>query len=309
VAAAGETNATSTWIDGPPRAGNLIYNGGFDVLQTLATDADGDGWVRVQTPTTLAAIALVEDEGNGHGQAIQIIDTDVALAGIKQTLNGLKAGTKYQVIARVQDDLGKCRIVTTGADTNQLTVDSDDTGNWQTISGTFETDGTPTDVVIQLLAVAQSDNCTFNFVGVYEINTDPIPRAGHIISEDTSASGHTITGVAAVIAGLSTEITVPGPGYIIRVDYMVNIAETAGVSWQGTLQVSEESSGVGQLAHIFVISSGDSSGSGYYYNPEPTPGTTYTYEVEADEISGGTGVACENATFPCMISAMLVPVN
>jgi len=234
IASGAETNTTSTWIDGPYRPGNLIYNGGFDVLDDLTTSADGDGWTRVLTPTTLGASALTESEGQGDGNGLQVVDTGAALAGVQQTLDGLRADAKYLLTGMVYDTTGTCRLLTSGADTNELTLTSDDSSAWQRLSGTFETDSTPADVIIQLLAVAQSDDCIFNNIGVFEINTDPVAPGGkvHCYDSITTSTLNHYSGSADTDAGITCTVTPPGPGYMITVRGKL-IAENETASSEG----------------------------------------------------------------------------
>jgi len=291
VAAAAATATDTSWADGPVRPGNHIYNGGFDVLDDLSISADGNGWTRVLTPTTLAAENLVEAEGFGDGQGINIIDTGAALSGISQTLDGLKASTRYLAIAATRDDVGTCEITTTGADTNQLTVVSDDSGSWQILSGTFETDSTPTNVVLKLLAVASSDDCVFDNVGVYEINADPLPRAGkvHCYDSTTTASDDTFAINTLTDTGLSCAVTVPGPGYIITVrGKIIGDNDAAGsYALEGRL-VQDCGAAATVDADVDVANANNNAAVDdiavlefFYVNDSPTAGATCTYTMEA----------------------------
>jgi hypothetical protein len=209
------TAADAGWLMSPVRGPNLIRNGGFDSLNTLTISVDGDGWTRILTPTTLAAEALVESEGQGDGNGINIIDTGAALAGIEQVLDGLKADTFYLAQVWTRDDVGVCRLSTTGADTNDCEVDSDDTGNWQLLKCVFETDSTPANVEFELIAVSQSDDCVFEDAGVYEINTDPIPVPGVIVAYDDNGSTETnFTATYGDVGGIANlAVTPPSPNY------------------------------------------------------------------------------------------------
>jgi len=295
VASGDGTDTDAHWIDGPYRPGNLIYNGNFDSLNTLAIGADGDGWTRVNTPTTLEAIALVESEGNGDGNALRIIDTADANSGVSQTLDGLKADTKYLLIARVQDDVGTCSVGTSGADTNELTLVSDDSGNWQTLSGTFETDSTPTDVTIQILAVTASDDVSVKFVGVYEINDDPLPKGSDVVVQVTStdttaiATGGTLTPIKATggASDLSVAVTPSVPGTIIEVTGLLVISSSTANARDTSVQIDENGSNVGPLVGTHTTHTGDvRSVPVHYINTSPTPGTTYTYKLDAETDTG-----------------------
>ena len=289
VAAAGGTAALTSWIDGPIRGSNLIFNGNFDMVNTLATGANGDGWVRTHTPTTLEVIALVETEGQGDGNAIRIIDTGDDDSGIKQTLNGLKAATKYLLIGVIQDDVGTCKLTTTGADTNDLTLTSDDGGGWQILSGTFETDGTPTDVVVSLLAVDKTgpDDCSFLGIGVYAINTDPVPRSGIVVDTDScNTANATFDNAAAweqVDCVRTITATPPGPGYYIKVTAHGTF-EVSAAAWCA-LRIAENGTtkAIGRTYLTPINATGNVAL--VYVNKAPTPGTDYAYTLDGQSSS------------------------
>ena len=290
VALGGGTDTAAMWIDGPFRGGNLIYNGGFDVLDDLATGADGDGWTRVLTPTTLEVVALTPSEGQGDGNGLRVIDTGAALAGVSQTLTQLRADTSYLALVSIYDTTGTCRLVTTGADTNQLSVTSDDSASWQMLSGIFETDSTPTAVVVQLLAVAQSDSCIFNDIGVYEINTNPAPRGGKVHCYDSTnadTSDHYLQASGFVDSGVSCSVTPPGPGYMITVrGRMVAENSTAAAKWfEGHLRQACASTTTVDWSADNVTAEGatveDTASLDFFYvNDQPTPGQVCTYTLE-----------------------------
>jgi len=289
IASGAETNTTSTWIDGPYRPGNLIYNGGFDVLDDLGTAADGNGWTRVLTPTTLAVVALTESEGQGDGNGLQVVDTGAALSGVSQTLDGLKADTKYLLTGMVYDTTGTCRLVTTGADTNQLSLTSDDSAAWQRLSGTFETDSTPANVVLQLLAVAQSDDCTFNDIGVFEIGANPIAPGGkiHCYDSTTTASATLYQSAAWTDSGVTCAVTPPGPGYMITVRGSLN-AENQAVASRGMNGELREDCGSAATVDHKMGSAAAATAAGvndivtldfFYVNESPTAGAACTYTM------------------------------
>ena len=293
IAAGGETNTTSTWIDGPYRPGNLIYNGGFDVLDDLATDSEGNGWTRVLTPTTLEVVALTESEGQGDGNGLRIVDTGAGVSGVSQTLTQLKADTKYLLTGMVYDTTGVCRLVTAAADTNQLTLDSDDSASWQRLSGTFETDSTPTAVVISLLIVTTSDSCIFNDIGVFEINTNPVAHGGKVHCYDsitTATQDHYASG-ADTDSGVTCAVTPPGPGYMITVrgrmivesdedtdhlgieaDLRQACASTTTVDWNIIWTLKQDAASADDYKDIGVMDF-------FYVNEQPTPGQVCTYTM------------------------------
>lgn len=303
----------------PPGHSNLVYNGGFDILNTLATGADGDGWTRVQTPTTLAAADLVEAEDMGDGQGLQIIDTGAALAGVSQTLDGLKGATTYFARVNVIDDTGTCRIATTGGGTN-LSATSDDSGTWQTLAGTFvtNTDGT-TNVVLQLLAVAQSDDCTFDHVGVYEVGNTaigrriPVGRAGIVIEQSCNADAATFNAGGAPVnfsseGGTDHVITVTPalPNTIIEVWGHAS-AEASGTAAMFALAIDEAGTDVATGTARGPFVNDDVHIALNWINVNPTPGTSLTYSLQGADGEGTISFPESYASSPACLTVKMTP--
>jgi hypothetical protein len=290
VASGTGTDTIAHWADGPIRPGNHIYNGGFDAWQQADCSpcaASEGGWDLVLTPD-LADTALTEADGAGDGMGMLITANGAALEGISQTIDGLKADTRYLAIAHVKPTTGdSCRMLTTGADTNQLSVDSASDNAFEIISGVFETDSTPTNVVLQLLAVADGDICLFDDVGVFEINTDPVPYQPKLVLQDCATQNHAVDDAAPTdFDGDSVEIAVtpPGPNYSIEV-YGFASADCIGGSVTCDLELAIDENGVDVMTSI-----GGGSDAGQnafaaanYVLEEPTPGTTYTYKLQVGE--------------------------
>jgi hypothetical protein len=293
VSASAATDSDASWIDGPYRPGNHIYNGGFDVLDDLATDADGNGWTRVLTPTTLGLLSggKTETAGFGDGNALHIIDTGAALGGVVQTLDGLKADTRYLATVRVRDLVGTCRLTTLNSATQEMVVDSDDSNTWQVLSGTFETDATPTSVGIKLLAIAQSDSCGFDDVGVYEINSDPTPRSGKVHCHDaitTATVDHYLDAGGFADAGVTCSVTPPGPGYMITARGSVNVTNSQGDIDVFEVELLEDCGSSAIVDHSMGIANPNGGTDAddtiqlqtFYINDSPVPGETCTYTLE-----------------------------
>jgi hypothetical protein len=128
---------------------NLIYGGSFEE----ASPPTGM-FVNIGTPTAVARDTGDRD-GHGGAYAVKITSNGSGNEGIKTTLSDLKASTKYTVRVRAKATAGDtARIWTTGGDTN---LDEEATStSWVDLIGFFETDSTPTAVVLNL----GSDNAT-----------------------------------------------------------------------------------------------------------------------------------------------------
>jgi len=299
VAAAAATATDTSWADGPIRRSNMLQNGGFDIWNST-TPTVGDGWsATASAADTVQSEALIEVEEQGDGNGINVIagaaDTN---EGVQQTLDGLKAATRYLAIVWVRPDDHTCSLGTSGADTNELTVVSGDgTGTWEVLSGTFETDAVPTDVIIQLLAVDNSSDCVFDNAGVYEINADPMPPYQPLVAFDSSSTDDdvTIANTWENVDGLDDlAVTPPTSGWVIDVVGVVAGEKDANGGAESCMngRLSEDCGGgavvVAQgsaCATVITNSNGDFSIALNYVNTSPTAGEECTYAVE---FTGGT---------------------
>ena len=141
----------------------------------VATPDAPDGWALQGTPTPV--VTGVNTTAEGLGKHFKFT-TDAAAEGIKQTVTGLKADTRYllQVNARVTagDQLD---IATTGAETTinewENVSDSITSTSLTTKSYVLRTDSTPTDIVV-LLTADSTDVCFITTVSLRELSDTPV---------------------------------------------------------------------------------------------------------------------------------------
>jgi len=141
---------------------NLVLNADFEIW-TSGAAAQPDDWSDVSTPT------VARDTGEqGHGSyALKITGAGADDEGSSITISNLKATTVYRISVRTKSTAGDtASITTTGATTN---MDEDSTStSWATVTGTVTTDGSGTDVVVQLLAQNDTDIVWFDDVTMTE---------------------------------------------------------------------------------------------------------------------------------------------
>src|SRR3990172_4903122 len=208
------------WIDTPQMGPNLIRNGNFAVKTTAAGSAP-DGWALVGTPATCTTTTAGVTEGHLTMRAIQLAagagDTN---EGIQQTLAGLKASTKYVVgcRARVSGAGGEIFSPTTtgadGATFHDLNLPTS-SATYVTLAGQIITDATPTDIVVQLLAVGNSDIVEVTHCWVRECATDrlPLSNTAWAYSEITTiTANHYASGVLTDSGATGVAVVPPGPG-------------------------------------------------------------------------------------------------
>lgn len=141
---------------------NFVANADME-LWAAGTSTVPDDWTNVSTAT----VARDTAEQGGGSYAAKITAAGSADEGMSQTITNLKISTVYRVSARVKVTSGDtASITTTGATTN---MDEDSTSaSWATVTGTFTTDGSGTDVVLQLLAQNDTDVVWFDRITVTE---------------------------------------------------------------------------------------------------------------------------------------------
>jgi hypothetical protein len=141
-------------------ARNLVRNGGFDTLYWTNWFGSLPEWQDVLTPQLATSADVAADAGAVRGDStpysLRITAAGAANEGIEQTLGNLKVSTTYTFWCRVKVTAGDTiSVVTTGATTNLALSSTSDT--WATLEGQFVTDGSGTDVVLQILAAADGD--------------------------------------------------------------------------------------------------------------------------------------------------------
>lgn len=152
---------------------NLVENGGFE--ESNISGYDPSGWAKELTPTSV--LTSTDVAADAAGTYSINISANAADEGIKQTLRYLKANTEYYVFARAKAGSGAtARLLTTGAATN-LDVSTTST-TWTSLSGTFTTDASGSNVVLKLL-VAAGSSALFDDVLVAE-GTAAKPFAPHL---------------------------------------------------------------------------------------------------------------------------------
>jgi hypothetical protein len=313
VTSGGGTDTDAHWVDGPFRGGNLIYHGGFDAWQQadcVAGACAAEGLWDLETATAdLKDTALTEAEGFGDGMGMQITANGAGVSGLKQTLNGLKADTRYLAITGVRPTTGdSCRMFTAGADGTEMSIDSASDNAWEVISGTFETDSTPTDVVLKIVSVANGDICLFDNVGVFEIGGDPVPQGGVIIATEATTEtadglGVGMTDVPDNGGSLEATVTPSVPGCVIEVDAYITVKDDGGDEFVASCQLLENggSASALRIAGVEEAALGDvqsvyASMAMHRVNVAPVAGTAYLYTVQCtDDIVGGAEYFCDAA--------------
>lgn len=271
-----------SWFDTPQVGPNLIQNGNFAIGLESSVPF---GWTNVNT-ATLALTTAGKTEGQASMRALRITAAGGTNEGVQQTLAGLKASTKYVVGCRAKATSGDTfRLVTTGADGavfGNLDLSTTST-SYVTLAGVIVTDSTPTDIVVQLLAAADTDIVDVTHVWVRECATDRLPFSStpwHY-QEITGVTNNHYVANTLTDSGLSLAVVAPGPGYQIEVVSSLTFNSPASGSTASAAELQENGTTV-DVIQTAGHSNGGSDAETFQFNyvkRDPTPGTTYTYTV------------------------------
>ena len=316
--AASRYDATGTreapfWGDLPARGMQRIPGINGTVTSGLPV-----GWTNVNTATLAQEAADAADGLAGKGRAIKITAAGSANEGISYTLSGLKESTRYFIAALVKATSGDtARLDCTGGDATSsfrnFTADVTAT-TWTWAYGVVQTDATPTDIVVRVLAAADTDVVWVADVQYGECSAVPqSPRVAVIANRVAAIAGTAITG-GITDAGLDTNyqfvddgtldldltVYVPGDGYYIEVAADVNVEETSGsaaaknvFTWRLYRSVAGAALAFVRERTISIDHDGTDStanavaDSMVYIVTNPTPGASYRFAVAGTQ-SGGT---------------------
>jgi len=274
---------TASWAEPPVRAHNLATNGGFDVWDYTA--GLPLRWAQIGSCAITQQATIVTE---GTGKMIRITASAAAVEGISQTFASLKSSTKYMAICRAKSGAAtyEARMEVTGAITSGgyqgiATTNCQTTAAaFTTLSCVFQTDATPTNIVVRLVinADAGADFVDFDNFALYELNDYPIANGGNVVVRSASAAALTYTAAAEIDTTLKAEVTVPGPGYQILVTASLPFLNGAVGSTTMEARLKENGSVVQMLPQTVPVSAANSVSIEYAVQ-NPTPGTTYTYTL------------------------------
>lgn len=296
----GTGTVTAAWDDLPVRGPNLIKNPNF-MGGAAATTTPPDGWTDLATGTpTFSQVALTGATlSEGKGVEARVVAGSAAVAGMTQTLSGLKASTQYLLVVRARRTTSAVHAKTTGADAassfRNLDLSSTST-SYVTLKGVIKTDSTPTNIVVQLTTNgANADSVSFAFCGVWECGADFNQQGPTPWNVATSTTPVTISSAAFTSLGVTSTTRAPGDGMQIEVVLSVPMIKLTNNGIVGVL-LSENVAG-GGAAEVWY-SEYDLGGATklnaeyMFIRPAPVPGSSYVYTLSA------RGDAVNTATIP-----------
>jgi hypothetical protein len=300
---------------------NYVYNGSFEsiggnglVATTCAPCASGDAelpdgnWdVLTGTTPTVTYTDPTTDTRWGEGVTVTVTNAGAANEGLMYTLTNLPSDTLFKVQARAIDDgTAVCTLDVTNEAGAAFTSTATTTDAWETLSGTFGTDAGVFDTVEITLTTTGADTtaCTWDHVTVNQIgdvtaDRDEIPQSGVIATTDISTTSKAYTGTEA-IPDLSAAVTIPTGGWVIKVDFSVDIeADATDADGEGIVEIMENAAACARGSFNIDTNAGGGLNDFvipvalFCLNTSPVAGTVYTYTAQVTETTGavstGTG--------------------
>ena len=307
-AAITDGTTAAAWFDRPVRGPNLVLNPLF--LDSVASGVIGPyGWDAVGPPTSIDGTATTLDVDEGEGKAL-VITASAPGDGIQQTIAGVKASTRYLIEVRVKPTANIVTVTTTGGTGTfgNLDIDSASGGSaWETISGVIETTVVPADIVINVLADNAASVWEMSRVQMWELNDDIGTRNsnGFVQTITDTTEGDVGTFTATLETATTVKVVVPGPGYYIKVDALINV-DNGNLGNHVQLTIQENSVDVAAASEIPVANGATSTVHLHYALNGPAAGTTYTYRLSANEPGGGTTWEFRGGDDPHRITVQLL---
>lgn len=278
----GSSNVDTAWLDIPARPGNLIVNGCFLVKTTSAGSAP-DGWTLTGTPSTCTTVTTGLT-AEASGRAIHLV-ADAANEGITQTVKGLKAGGRYLVACRMAVASGTGRLVVTGADAAsqfRAITQTSTASSYTTLKSVIQVDSTPTDIVVQVDAAANTDDITVTHVGVFACDAEVVSRPGIPPVYASDVSGTTTFTTATTLH--TCAVYIPTTGYAIEVSAHCSAYPSTTDSYTATIKENTVAKNNGQEG---AATNNQGTTAAFYAIVNPDPGL-YTYTLEAARSGAAT---------------------
>lgn len=294
------------WVESAPFGPQLFSNNGFDVKTSASANAAPDNWTLEGTPTSLVITApgLAVPLAGVNKKALRITCSGAANEGIKQTLSGLKASTKYLIGMTFAKVSGTpiLKITTTGGLSSgayqNLGVTTSTAATISNVQAIVQTASNGDPLVVKFTnTVAAADVFDLYQVWAYEVKDSTNLGLPHILTQSASVSsatsgmtGWTGTGNAwrtDTLTGLSLTAYVPAAGYRLIYEVSVPIRSTnnsdEGLIAYGAIQRNVDGGGASTVVgpaffEGHAVSSNGTFGHTFsmrYVLDNPTPGSSY----------------------------------
>lgn len=303
-----DANADAAWYEPLIRGRNLLKNPGFEGPLADATSAP-DGWTEVGTITG-AAIEAAAHVSEGDAKRSFVFDASAADEGVSQTVQGLKASTKYLFGFSYELNAGSVSLTTQGALAasnnyqDPAITDSSTGGGVEVMQAIVQTDSTPTDITVGITSGTTSTNVNIINAWFYELGDDIPAEAPSIPTQTATHNSNELLPSTFTsnqwnweeVTELALSQYIPGPGYrlIFECD-LVYRSESSGFSTASHgIRLKMDTNVVDGPRFTYNASPGVSApffshhGSLRYVVDHPTPGATYDFTVEVGAYNDST---------------------
>jgi len=276
---------------------NLLTNGDFEDSADGAPATAPFGWSFTDVGGTYSTDDTDAVEGVGHELTVTSDNDGVTDDGVSQAINGLKGSRRYMVVVSAKAaSSGVCQILTSGGATNVAATSNGTT--YATLVDTFTTNASPGTITLTLTVNddgAGSDVCSFDHAGLFIMEDDLEPVTQYLPVYKTGTGTGAIDNAYST-AELTATVTVPGPGYIIKVSGEV-CGGNSGVGFftlilQARITENVNGGGASEVAesvyHFNSVGGNDNIFSTVpvsFVQTNPTPGATYAYVLQAQDQS------------------------
>jgi hypothetical protein len=314
---------TIGWVEPPIVGPQLFLNNGFEVKTSGSASAAPDNWTLEGTPTSLVITApgLLVPAVGLNKRALRITYRAVADEGIKQTLSGLKASTKYVV--------GIAHALVSGTPTVKVNISgalaSGNYRNGDTFVATvgtaiayfqtvFQTTTTGDPVTVKLINGGSSGSDVLDMyqVWAFEMKDQSTLTAPHIPMQTATSSTATdvldaATGTWTTISGLTLAQYIPMSGYRLHyecsISYAAKLEGTMPETCDSGVRIQMDVSGGGYNTVQGPFSFRNYSVTGdnqlqftnretmHHVIENPTSGSTYTFHADLGVFDGGSNAA------------------
>jgi hypothetical protein len=309
-------NEAVNWIEQPARGENLVPNGHLNVFTGTSGTDPPDLWEWVVEPVTSHGVSDAST-AEGKGREFNFVG-DAAGQGIKNTVSGLRASTKYLFEVRAKAQAGdQVNITTVGAGgatwenaNSSISAASDGADTYVTKGFVIETDATPTDIQLKLTTNGTTDDITVLFVSLRELGNaaETLDSPGPLWAEIRKNGSQAISSTTTAGELVSTNSSAPSTSDL-ETSLVVPDVLTYALKVTATVTL-ERNSSANDFARVYIrIDDGTNviewplceydqqTGASHIFRVTKslartvypvTPGLTYTVDMRAAEDASGT---------------------
>lgn len=278
LAADDSTLVDASWMEPPIVGRNLVQNANFTQTNLVSGDSPFF-WAEIGTLLTSTLQSTENSEGDGF--ECSLVADGAAVAGISQTIIGIKGSSKYLVGFRIKSVVNDATVFVAGGlgsgnAYQDFSIDTSST-DYVTISGIVQSTAAGASLVISCqTAGATNDAIDVDHAFVYELADDPVATFQTQCFEDRVTAAQTIDPGAdswEAISGMSLSCVKSSNVDVVQCEVHISAAGPPGDEGIGA-RIKEN----GVVVCTVVMST--MGGSMKYTNATSAPGTELVYTAE-----------------------------